>query len=319
MADQFFRNTVNQWMSGPDLFRSLAIEGDEDEGRRQLIARLSIEDIEVLDFTAKYALGGNLVESSVPWELTSELLAHLEERGLALNTRIPFVHRSVGGAAATSPAEREVLFLAGYLYGLHLRAPKGAPCVNVSFYELTDLGRKMLRATRRPTDLVYLCRLKSHFESSGLVAEIWPIFAEERQQNQFLRTSRTTVLCEAVISRRAVADPDRARDGHLARNRLQGQGQDRRTWQGRTRSVGSPGRPHPVGVMNTAIGSQCVLQDVQIRSFGPFRPVVREHRKVRGSCCVWSVLALMIRISDFLLPFSAIMETRTREFRAPNS
>ena len=73
--------------------------------------------------------------------------------------------------------------------------------------------------------------------------------------------------------RRAVADQDRVRDGHLARNRLQGQRQDRRAWQGRSRSVGSPGRPRPAGVMNTAICSPCVLQDVQICSFGPFRPI----------------------------------------------
>ena len=33
--------------------------------------------------------------------------------------------------------------------------------------------------------------------------------------------------------RRAVADQNRARDGNLARNRLQGQGQDRRAWQSR--------------------------------------------------------------------------------------
>lgn len=224
MADQFFRNTVNQWMSGPDLFHSLAIdeadyrrlpinwrqaiaeidlrEGDDDEGLRQLISRLSIEDIEVLELTAQYALGGNLVDSTVPWELTSELLAHLEERGLALNTRIPLVHLSVGGTAATSPAEREVLFLAGHLYGLHLRAPEGAPNVNVSFFELTDLGRKMLQAARRPTDLVYLCRLQSHFQSRGLVAEIWPISAAGQKENQFQRISETTVLCGSA----AVAD-----------------------------------------------------------------------------------------------------------------
>ena len=219
MADQFFRNTVNQWMSGPELFRSLAIdeadyrrlpinwrqaiaeidlrEGDDDEGLKQLISRLSIEDIEVLNLTAKYALGGSLVSSSVPWELTPELLAHLEERGLALNTRIPFISVRVGGRAGTSPGEGEGLFLAGYPYGLHLRAPEGAPSVSVRFYELTDLGGKILRAARRPTDLVYLCRLKSHFESKGLVAEIWPISAEGQKENQILRISDASVLCVA--------------------------------------------------------------------------------------------------------------------------
>ena len=74
--------------------------------------------------------------------------------------------------------------------------------------------------------------------------------------------------------RRAVADQDRARDGNLARNRLQGQGQGQgwREWHGRPRSVGSPGRPRPVGVTNTAICSLCVLQDAHRCSFGPFRP-----------------------------------------------
>ena len=217
MADQFFRNTVNEWMSGPRIFRNLAIDepdygslplpwrqalaeidlrdSDDDEALRQLISTLSTGDLEVLELAARYALGGQLVDSTVPWQLSSEFLARLEEWGLALNTRVPLVHHTVGGGDSVASGATPAIFLAGYQYGLHLSARDGAPGVSVSFFELTDLGRQLLHATRLPTDLVYLCELQTHFRSQGLVAEIWPISARWQNEGQLQRISETSVLC----------------------------------------------------------------------------------------------------------------------------
>ena len=67
MADQAVRNIVNQWMGGLDLFRHLAIEGndyhnlpvywkqalaeivvrrgDEDEAAKQFVSKLNVDDL----------------------------------------------------------------------------------------------------------------------------------------------------------------------------------------------------------------------------------------------------------------------------------
>ena len=132
------------------------------------------------------------VINNLPWYFSHSIL---REWGLALNTRVPLIHHTIGGGDPAGSGATETLFLAGYPYGLHLSARERAPGVRVSFFELTDLGRKVLQATRLPTDLVYLCQLQTHFRSKGLVAEIWPISAEWQNEGQLQRISETSVLC----------------------------------------------------------------------------------------------------------------------------
>ena len=84
MADQFFRNLVDRWTDGPELFEHLAIdEGEyyglplhwrqalaevafrddgEDEALKQFISRIDMRDIEVLEKVANYAVSGGLLE-----------------------------------------------------------------------------------------------------------------------------------------------------------------------------------------------------------------------------------------------------------------
>ena len=128
-----------------------------------LFSRLSIEDIEILELAAQYALGGNLIVSPagrfvVTRNLSYEALAYLEERGIAMNSRIPLVHHSIGVGDAAAGGGRNGLWLAGHQFGLHLDIPNGQKSRSVSFVELTDLGRKLIGTTRRPTNLNYLCQ-----------------------------------------------------------------------------------------------------------------------------------------------------------------
>ena len=236
MADQFFRNTVNQWMSGPDLFRRLAVDqeeyerlplrwrqalaeiayrrGDEDETLRQLVSRLSVEDIETLDVAAQYALGGALVyarngdSGAAVWGPSNEEMAHLEERGLAMNARIPFVHRTVrsGGGPAGGDVSDE-LVLVGQQFALRLRALAGGDgTARVSFVELTDLGRTLIRAAQRPTNLEYLCRLRSQYQSPGLSAEIWSTSDESLHGDRFRMVSELPDACGGVADSGGSAD-----------------------------------------------------------------------------------------------------------------
>ena len=241
MADQFFRNTVNQWMSGPDLFRRLAVEqeeydglplhwrqalaeivyrnGDEDEALRQLVSRLSIRDIETLDVVGQYVLGGALVHSrsggdgATVWGPSNEDMAHLEERGLAMNARIPFVHRTVRSGVTADGDVSDELVLVGHQFALRLHAPAGGDgTARVSFVELTDLGRKLIRAARRPTDVEYLCRLQSHYESPGLSAEIWSTTDEGMEGGRFRLVAELADACGGM------ADTEGSADGSADRN-----------------------------------------------------------------------------------------------------
>ena len=242
MTDQFFRNTVNQWMSGPDLFRRLAVDqeeydglplrwrqalaeiayrrGDEDEALRQVVSRLSVEDIETLDGAAQYALGGALVYSraenggSTVWGPSSQAMAHLEDRGLAMNARIPFVHRTVrSGGGPEGGDVTEELVLGGHQFALRLHAPTGGDgTAQVSFVELTDLGRKLIRAARRPTDVEYLCRLRTHYESPGLSAEIWSTSDEGLDGGRFRLVAELAEACSRL------GDAEGSEDGSAGRN-----------------------------------------------------------------------------------------------------
>ena len=219
MTDQFFRNTVNQWMGGPEIFRHLAIdareydglslhwkqalaelvlrESDDDEEVRQLVSRLSIEDIEILELAAQYALNGNLVLSAAAWNLSDHDLARLEEMGLATNSQLPFFSYRIPSNEAATREGRNVLWLIGHQYGLHLRVPEDVNSVRVSLVKLTDLATKLIRATRRPTNLPYLCELQRYFRSKRVIAEIWSMYRAGTKEDEYRPVSEIVGACDA--------------------------------------------------------------------------------------------------------------------------
>ena len=228
MADQYFRNIVNQWMSGADLFRHLAIdndeyygqplhwrqglaeitlrEGDEDEALRQFISRLDSDDIRVLESVAKYALGGTLVVSRSTSdgnprdELSRSDLMHLEAIGI-IDSVLPVNHESISPATdATAEGQKwDGLWLAGEQYAIHLRASTSETGTSVSFHILTEIGRRLVAALRRPTSIAYLCWLQRDFRERQVLAEIWSITREGVESDNFRPIAEITGACESSV------------------------------------------------------------------------------------------------------------------------
>ena len=125
MADQYFRNMVDEWMNEGELFKYLAIDEDEyshlplywrqalaeitfrgddtDEALRQFISRLDINDIEILELVAAYALGGALLElrdageGSPSREISRMDLLHLQAIGI-IDSTLPLNHKEIRAA-----------------------------------------------------------------------------------------------------------------------------------------------------------------------------------------------------------------------------
>ena len=192
--DQFFRNTVNEWMSGPDLFRHLAIgEGDyakqpmrirqalaeiavrgddEDEALKQFISVVSTRELGLVDAVAKYALDDALVwvggMDPQGWhgEIPGQDLDLLEGAGVVQP-------RSALDNKGVVLKNGDTAQLKGYRYTLRVSGDGADAIVAWRYISLMETGRKLVRALRRPTSLPYLCRLQRYFHAKQMLAEIW--------------------------------------------------------------------------------------------------------------------------------------------------
>ena len=225
MADQYFRNLVNRWMSGPELFEHLAIDedeyyslplhwrqalaeiafregDDENEALKQFISRLDMRDIEILEKVAKYTVQGGLLElrqataeGNPAREITTLDIIHLQAIGI-IDSQLPVNHRTI-------PAEAEATilnWLIGRQYALHLRSPPDSNSVRLSFRVVTETGMELVETLRRPSSLNYLCWLQRHFSEQGWIVEIWSTTSEELEEGFYLPVSELPDACSTIDS-----------------------------------------------------------------------------------------------------------------------
>ena len=226
MADQYFRNTVNQWTDGPDLFEHLAIEedeynnlplhwkqalaeialreGDEDEALRQFVSQLDTRQIELLDLVAQRELSGSLLvfrpsDGEPVEELSYMDMMHLESTG-AIDSALPLNHKSINTVTDTKSDgdTTDSLWLVGHQYGIHLRAVTTGKGTGLSFNVLTEKGKKLIDALRRPRSLFYLCSLHYHYSKRGLSAEIWSFREDEMDEFSYYPVAEITTACETL-------------------------------------------------------------------------------------------------------------------------
>ena len=227
MADQYFRNIVNQWMSGAELFQHLAIdeeeyyrqplhwrqvlaeitlrEGDEEEALKQFVSRLSTYEIGILESVAKYALSGALLESRSAsggnpiLELSHMDLMHLETIGI-IDSVLPLNHKNIRTVTDATSGDQNTdnLWLGGHQYAIHLRASTSGNSASLSFRVLTEIGNRLVRALRRPTSLRYLCWLQRNFREQEVSAEIWTITRQDVEGDQFHAISRIPDVCDSM-------------------------------------------------------------------------------------------------------------------------
>lgn len=229
MADQYFRNMVDEWMSEGELFKYLAIDKDEyfrlplywrqalaeitfreddgDEALRQFISRLDVDDIETLELVAAYALSGALLvsryagEGSPSREISRMDLLHLEAIGI-IDSTLPLNHKEIRAPTEQGDDSKapDQLWLVGQQYGLLLRAVEPDTGTQLSFHVLTEIGTDLLMALRRPTSLKYLCWLQHHFRARKLAAEIWSLTKENMEEGYQLPAVELPNVCESVDS-----------------------------------------------------------------------------------------------------------------------
>ena len=227
MADQYFRNLVNRWMSGAELFQHLAIdeeeyysqplhwrqalaeislrEGDEEEALKQFVSRLGTYEIGILELAAKYALSGGLVDSRSAAggdpmrELSRMDLMHLEAIGI-IDSVLPLNHKYLRPAADAKSGDGSTdnLWLVGHQYAIHLRATTAGSGATLSFMVLTEVGSKLFRALRRPTSLRYLCWHQHDFRERQISAEIWSITWLGVEGDEFHPVSTITDACDSM-------------------------------------------------------------------------------------------------------------------------
>ena len=229
MADQYFRNMVDEWMSEGELFKYLAIDEDEysqlplhwrqalaeitfreddtDEALRQFISRLDIDDIEVLELVAAYALGGALLElrdageESPSREISRMHLLHLQAIGI-IDSTLPVNHKEIRASTEEGDGNLvpDYLWLNGQRYGLLLRAVEPGTGTRLSFHVLTEIGADLLLALRRPASLEYLCWLQRHFRARDMAAEIWSLTTDGMEKGYQQPAFELPNVCESVDS-----------------------------------------------------------------------------------------------------------------------
>ena len=229
MADQYFRNMVDEWMSEGELFKYLAIdegeysqlplywrqalaeitfrEDDADEALRQFISRLDIDDIKILELVAAYALGGGLLESrdagegSPSREISRMDLLHLQAIGI-IDSTLPVNHKQIRASTEEGDDGQapDYLWLNGQQYGLLLRAVEPGSGTRLSFHVLTEVGTDLLLALRRPVSLEYLCWLQRHFRARDMAAEIWSLTKDGMEEGYQRPAFELPNVCESVDS-----------------------------------------------------------------------------------------------------------------------
>ena len=226
ITDQYFRNIVNQRMSGPDLFQHLAIkedeyynlplhwkqalaeivlrEGDENEALRQFVSQLDTRQIKLLELVAQHEFNGSLLvfrpsDGEPVEELSYMDMMHLESIGV-IDSALPLNHKKIRSATDTQfdGDTTDSLWLVGHQYGINLRPGTTGKATDLSFFVLTETGKKLIDALRRPRSLFYLCSLHYHYSKRGLSAEIWSLKEEDLVERSYSPVAEITGACETL-------------------------------------------------------------------------------------------------------------------------
>ena len=189
MGDQYVRNLVVQWMSGPAIFDNLAIGPSQyhdlplywrqalaeielrtdsnSEALKQFVSQLNLDDLNTLGEVGRYVLRDTLVVASgSDGSITAGTkampdLRHLENIGI-IESRLTIV-RTIHEDSA----------LYGNGYALIFRVPNEK--VQFQGMYLTDLGVDLLTTLRQRTSLPYLCHLKRTLAERDQTIEIWSV------------------------------------------------------------------------------------------------------------------------------------------------
>ena len=196
MADQYFRNTVNELMSLPDLFSSISLSPNEykslpyywrqalaeialrpDESAAEVkdLARgLTMEDVELINLLAPYAVNGSIIrdddrlsEHLMP-ELSYRQFLHLESVGV-IEDISSGMRTTIKKGETEHPLKVKLIGSTLNLIGI---GDGSESDVILNYSPLTRGGRQLIEALQVPSNGAYFEWVARKLEEQGVRTEI---------------------------------------------------------------------------------------------------------------------------------------------------
>lgn len=202
VGDQWLRNRVDEWMSGPDLFKSLSIRPDEYRklplrwrqvlgevavreptgaaGLQELAKSLTVDHIRLVDEIAPYAVGGFVAGSYIVRD--EEQTSRHPIPGLSVKDF--GVLQDLGVLQSVERGHLQAI--AGSIFGttvaleVQLDDPARKPTLNITSF--TELGEKLIRLIRRHSNMAYFEWVAQEIEESvsgHATVNLWAIGTHE--------------------------------------------------------------------------------------------------------------------------------------------
>ena len=194
MADQYFRNTVNELMSLPDLFTSISLTPSEyaslpyywrqalaeidlrpDESAaevKRLIKELNMEDIELINRLAPYAINGWIIRDDS--RLSEHPMPELSYRQFLHMERLRVIE-DINNGMRTTLKKRENEYsikLIGSTLNLIAIIDGGKGDVVLEYSPLTRGGRQLIESLQIPSNGAYFEWIAKKLEEQGVRTEI---------------------------------------------------------------------------------------------------------------------------------------------------
>ena len=197
-ADQIIRNKIDDWMSGPDLYESLALEPHEYRHLpvrwRQALAEIAVRDepgaatiqelinklnpahIKLVNQIAPFEAGGFLVRDD--GEISRHPIPRLSLVDFATLEDLGILHAIQQGLAMTISLDSSSNYqshLLGTSVALVMRAAQKDSEVKFSITRFTETGLSLIRLLRVPSDIRYFEWLAKRIEQPDVSIELWAI------------------------------------------------------------------------------------------------------------------------------------------------
>ena len=209
-ADQFIRNKIDDWMSGPDLYDSIILTPEEyarlpvhwrqalaensvrDEaemaGVRELVASLQLQHMLLVDRVAPYEVQGYMVRDGdhasqhpIP-TLTVVDFATLEDLGILQSVQRG--HEITFDVGGSPNGQQNVL---GTSVAMVMKSTQEESTINLAVTRFTEAGLKLIRLLRVPSDIRYFEWMAKKVEQSEIAVELWAIGTDDIQaDDQFV-------------------------------------------------------------------------------------------------------------------------------------
>lgn len=197
-GDQFIRNTIDDWMSGPDLYESLALEPHEYRHLpvrwRQALAEIAVKEepggaaiqelinklkpahIMLVDQIAPFEAGGFIVRDVS--EISQHPIPRLSLVDFATLEELGILHGVQQGLTMTIRLDSSSSYqshLLGASVALVMRAAQKDSEVKFAITRFTETGLNLIRLLRVPSDIRYFEWLAKRIEQPDVGVELWAI------------------------------------------------------------------------------------------------------------------------------------------------